>query len=341
VQLDGPSPRRLGDTELPRLVEQLLGALVVRALNQKTLLPRILVWASMFYTARADNERAKQLLDEAWELGVAKAARGRPIELHSQVTVYAGLASFYLASGDYARAVEVGEQGLAIADRAGYAVWATYRLIPVTAEAAFWKRDVEKARALRDRLRDEAERQGNRLGQIWVAAGDALIARLQDDYVRAAEIFRKVIDDLEGVPWIFDAARLRRWYADVLKRLGDDDGCNRELKRSHEVLASLGAKGEMELARTMMKQLGLRLPSREGTGGRRVPRLTERENDIARLVAERKSNKEIAVALGISARTVTTHVANIFSKLGVNSRGELADRMRDGLGAASAGSASD
>ena len=31
----------------------------------------------------------------------------------------------------------------------------------------------------------------------------------------------------------------------------------------------------------------------------------------------------------ISVRTVTTHIANIFSKLGVSSRGELADRLRD------------
>ena len=306
-----------------------------RALNQKTLLPRILVWASMFYTARADYERAKQLLDEAWELGVARAARGRPSELHSQVAVYAGFAGFYLASGDYSRAVEIGEQGLAIADRAGYAVWATYRLIPVTAEAALWKRDVEKGRALRTRLHEESARQKNRLGLIWADAGAALIARFEEDFEGAAKILPQVIDDLEGVPWIFDAARLRRWYADVLKRIGDEEGCNRELRRSHEVLASLGAKGEMELARTMMKQLGLRLPAKEGAGGRKVPRLTDRESDIARLVAERKSNKEIAVALGISARTVTTHVANIFSKLGVNSRGELADRMREGLLAAS------
>jgi DNA-binding CsgD family transcriptional regulator len=292
----------------------------------------------MFYTARADYERAKQLLDEAWELGVSQASRGRPIELHSQVAVYAGLASFYLATGDYARAVEIGEEGLAIADRAGYVVWATYRLIPVTAEAAFWKRDVQKARALRDRMHEECERLGNRLGLIWVAAGDALIARLQDDNATAVRILKQVIEDLEGVPWIFDAARLRRWYADVLKRSGDDEASIRELKKSHEVLASLGAKGEMEHARVMMKQLGLRLPSREGSGGRRVPRLTDRETDIARLVAERKSNKEIAVALGISARTVTTHVANIFSKLGVNSRGELADRIREGLTGAGAGS---
>jgi DNA-binding CsgD family transcriptional regulator/tetratricopeptide (TPR) repeat protein len=309
-----------------------------RAMNQMTLLPRIFVWASMFYTARGDYERAKQLLDEAWELGVARAARGRPIELHSQVAVYAGLASFYLATGEFVRAVEVGEQGLAIADRAGYAVWATYRLIPVTAEAAFWKRDVAKGKALCARLHEESERFGNRAGRIWAAAGDALIARLEEDYASAGRIMKQVIDDLESVPWVFDAARLRRWYADVLMHGGDVEGCNRELKKSHEVLASLGAKGEMEHARVMMKHLGLRLPSREGTGGRRVPRLTERENDIARLVAERKSNKEIAVALGISARTVTTHVANIFSKLGVNSRGELADRMREGLSGAGAGS---
>ena len=74
-------------------------------------------------------------------------------------------------------------------------------------------------------------------------------------------------------------------------------------------------------------------PESTGGGGKRVARLTERETDIARLVAERKSNKEIASLLGISARTVTTHVANIFSKLGVSSRGELTDRLRDQAGA--------
>jgi DNA-binding CsgD family transcriptional regulator len=51
--------------------------------------------------------------------------------------------------------------------------------------------------------------------------------------------------------------------------------------------------------------------------------------DIARLVSERKSNKEIGRALGISARTVSTHLSNIFGKLKVGSRGELADRIRD------------
>jgi DNA-binding CsgD family transcriptional regulator len=309
-----------------------------RAVNQRLLLPRLLVWATQFYTARADYERAKQYLDEAWELGVARASRGRPIEVHTQITVYAGLAAYHLASGEYARAVEIGEQGLEIADRSGYAVWATYRLIPVTAEAAFWKRDRERAKQLRDRMYEESERLGNRLGLVWVRAGDGLIARLNDDFANAATLLRQSIEALEKIPWVYDAARLRRWLADVMIRLGDHEGGIRELRKSHEICAALGARVELEHARDMMKHLGLRLPSRDAgsAGGRRIAKLTERETDIARLVAERKSNKEIAGALGISARTVTTHVANIFAKLGVSSRGELADRMRDGVGLSAA-----
>jgi DNA-binding CsgD family transcriptional regulator len=304
-----------------------------RVLNQRTLLPRLLVWATPFYTARGDYERAKTYLDEAWEIAVARAARGRPIEVHSQVAVYAGLASYYLAVGDYAKSVEIGEQGIALADSVGYIPWITWRLIPVTAEAAFWKRDLPRAAQLRDRMKADCERMNHRLGLVWVDAGDGLIARIREDYATAAELLNKAIDGLEGIPWIFDAARLRRWYADVLMRMGDQEGAVRELRKSHETLAKLGARIEMERAREMMRQMGLRLPTRGPEGGIRKAKLTGRESDIARLVAARKSNKEIATQLGISARTVTTHVANIFSKLGVSSRGELADRIREGVAA--------
>jgi DNA-binding NarL/FixJ family response regulator len=46
-------------------------------------------------------------------------------------------------------------------------------------------------------------------------------------------------------------------------------------------------------------------------------------------VARRKSNKAIAKELGISPRTVSTHLSNAFQKLGIASRGELADYARD------------
>lgn len=307
-----------------------------RALNQKTVLPRLLVWATYFYTARGEYERAKAYLDEAWEVGVARGARGRPIEVHSQVPVYAGLANYYLAIEDYAKAVEIGEQGIEIADRSGYIAWAIHRLIPVTAEAAFWTRDVERGERLSRRMQEHCDRMGHRLGKVWLMTGDGIMARLRQDYAKSAELLRTAIADFEEIPWVFDAARLRRWLADVLIRAGDQEGAVRALRESHDMCAALGARIEMDRARQMMKDLGLRLPSREPVGGgRRQAKLTDRENDIARLVAARKSNKEIAAALGISNRTVTTHVANIFAKLGVSSRGELADLVREGLGGAS------
>jgi DNA-binding CsgD family transcriptional regulator len=59
----------------------------------------------------------------------------------------------------------------------------------------------------------------------------------------------------------------------------------------------------------------------------RVPRrrhLTEREAELARLVAAGKTNAEIAGALGLSTKTVGHHLSNILSKCGVRSRVDVA-----------------
>lgn len=52
--------------------------------------------------------------------------------------------------------------------------------------------------------------------------------------------------------------------------------------------------------------------------------LTARESEIVQLVAEGRTNKEIAAHLHLSARTVNFHLDNVYSKLGVNSRTEAA-----------------
>jgi DNA-binding NarL/FixJ family response regulator len=52
--------------------------------------------------------------------------------------------------------------------------------------------------------------------------------------------------------------------------------------------------------------------------------LTPRELDVLRLLVEGHSDRQIAEALFIGARTVQTHVANLFAKLGVNTRAEAA-----------------
>jgi DNA-binding NarL/FixJ family response regulator len=135
----------------------------------------------------------------------------------------------------------------------------------------------------------------------------------------------KAIGALEEVPMIFDAARLRRQLAVRLAEIGDRDGAIRELNRVHEVFLRLGAEIELAKARQFFRELGARPPRRSPPG---EGLLTSRETEIARLVAERKSNKAIAKSLGISPRTVSTHLSNIFQKLGITSRGELADYIR-------------
>ena len=52
--------------------------------------------------------------------------------------------------------------------------------------------------------------------------------------------------------------------------------------------------------------------------------LTAREGEVLRLVADGRSNGQIAETLFISRKTASVHVSNILSKLGVSSRGEAA-----------------
>jgi NarL family two-component system response regulator LiaR len=61
--------------------------------------------------------------------------------------------------------------------------------------------------------------------------------------------------------------------------------------------------------------------------------LTAREVEVARLVAEGRSNQQIAAALVISEKTVKTHVSNILGKLHLQDRTQLAiHALRSGLG---------
>jgi DNA-binding NarL/FixJ family response regulator len=63
-----------------------------------------------------------------------------------------------------------------------------------------------------------------------------------------------------------------------------------------------------------------------------VEGLTPREIDVLRLVAEGRSNRDIAEVLFISQRTVATHVTNILGKIGVSSRSAAAAyAIRQGL----------
>jgi DNA-binding NarL/FixJ family response regulator len=63
-------------------------------------------------------------------------------------------------------------------------------------------------------------------------------------------------------------------------------------------------------------------------GGSADENLTPREMDVLRLVAEGLRNREIALRLSTSERTVQFHLANLFSKVGASSRTELVHQAR-------------
>jgi NarL family two-component system response regulator LiaR len=68
------------------------------------------------------------------------------------------------------------------------------------------------------------------------------------------------------------------------------------------------------------------------TAGPHAEDLTERELQVVRLVAQGRTNREIATALWISEKTVKTHVSHVLTKLGLNDRTQLAiHALKSGL----------
>ena len=102
-------------------------------------------------------------------------------------------------------------------------------------------------------------------------------------------------------------------------------------------MGALGAskfQAEFQAGSRLSRDAALRLALGESdqaqvaaSGGAESAPLGKRELEVARLVAEGLSNKQIAARLFISDRTVATHVGNILNKLGFNSRAQVASWM--------------
>jgi len=84
----------------------------------------------------------------------------------------------------------------------------------------------------------------------------------------------------------------------------------------------LGARPWEERARAELRASGETARRRQGDDDMRQ-QLTPQERQIAVLVAEGASNKEVAAQLYLSPRTVDAHLRNVFAKLGIASRGQL------------------
>jgi DNA-binding CsgD family transcriptional regulator len=86
-----------------------------------------------------------------------------------------------------------------------------------------------------------------------------------------------------------------------------------------EAFEAIDASGWAARARAELGRIGGRI---------REEGLTAAERRVAALVAEGRTNREVASALFLGERTVASHLTHIYAKLGVRSRAELAQRLR-------------
>ncbi|MBC6460101.1 AAA family ATPase [Actinomadura sp. HBU206391] len=101
---------------------------------------------------------------------------------------------------------------------------------------------------------------------------------------------------------------------------GHRDGVSPRLRRAAELADRLGARPLRERIDDLSRRTRV-----NGTGTGTAPLgLTPRELEVLRLVADGRSNREIAEALFISVKTASVHVSNILTKLDVTTRGEAA-----------------
>lgn len=154
------------------------------------------------------------------------------------------------------------------------------------------------------------------------SAAAAAVALAGDDPQGAATRSIAAAGAARGRGAVLDAARLEVVAGDALAAAGDRRGAAEVLRRAEAAFAAAGADRLQADAARALRGLGLRVV-RSGRQPAPAEPLTERQGQIARLVADGRSNREVAEALFLSVKTVETHLAAVFVKLGVASRREL------------------
>lgn len=194
----------------------------------------------------------------------------------------------------------------------------------VTAELAAGRLDA--AEAILGRL--EASAQGLRSREAQAHHVRARIQAARGDFRRAAASAQQAqvyFDSAEMRVW---AARARITAGRALAQANEPTSAILELQQAHSTLQASGAARLADEAAQELRNLGKRV--------RRLPTssaetnsagLTERELDIAKLIAQGYSNRKIAAELFISPKTVEKHVARVFTKLGISSRAGVGSAM--------------
>ena len=154
---------------------------------------------------------------------------------------------------------------------------------------------------------------------------EALLAAQDRDSAQALAMRVAVIDEADQAEMGFDGLWMRLDLATFLVAL-DRGRAAVAFRDAAERAERMGARTEARLADQGLRALGVRTWRRgpATSMGAAIERLSERELEIARLVAAGASNPEIAGQLFLSRKTVERHVSNVLAKLDVRNRTELA-----------------
>jgi DNA-binding NarL/FixJ family response regulator len=131
--------------------------------------------------------------------------------------------------------------------------------------------------------------------------------------------------DEVGIP--VEAALSRTLAGRALALAGETEKAVKELEQASAALHACSALRYRNAADQELRRLGRHVHRRTRPGEADavgVETLTEREREVARLVVDRRTNAEIAEALFLSPKTIETHMRNMFRKLDVSSRADVA-----------------
>lgn len=159
----------------------------------------------------------------------------------------------------------------------------------------------------------------------WGKRARAHLLLARGDYDGAARAALAAAEAADRVSYRVEASRGRLLAGRALGKTPERERAIGLLEQARAEFQEYGARRYHDQAVQELRRLGKRI----GRGGRRaagdegLEALSEREQEIAALVTEGRTNKEIGDTLLISTRTVERHLSHIFGKLGVSSRAQL------------------
>ena len=224
-----------------------------------------------------------------------------------------------LSVGDAAAAAGILRPLAARLASCGWREPSIYGELPNAIEALVEQGELAEARRMLADLRGRVSRIESPWGEASAGRCEGLILAAEGDLEAAFASYADALLVHERLPQPFDRGRTLLAQGAAQRRARRRRAARATLERSLAIFDELGATLWAEKARTELGRIGGRAPAGD--------ELTPSERRIAELVAEGKTNKEVAAILVVADRTVESALTQIYRKLDVRSRTELARRL--------------